>query len=115
MEGYPLAWSRFRRKKAPSWLSRMWFLLECGDWRRTNRQASKKRRRTIPGNWERVQSGSVCASCVYAFWGAQTHLERLLQMYAVEKTKLEARKKGFVVREQALQDGSILVQIRESF
>ncbi len=28
MEGYPLAWSRFRRKKAPSWLSRMWFLLE---------------------------------------------------------------------------------------
>jgi hypothetical protein len=28
MEGYPLTWSRFWRKKAPSWLSRMWVLLE---------------------------------------------------------------------------------------
>ena len=48
-------------------------------------------------------------------WGAQTHLDRLLQMYAVEKAKLEARKKGFVVSEQVIQGGSILVQIREAF
>jgi hypothetical protein len=48
-------------------------------------------------------------------WGAQMHLDRLLQMYAVEKAKLEARKKGFVVSEQVIQDGSILVQIREAF
>ena len=48
-------------------------------------------------------------------WGAQMHLDRLLQMYAVEKAKLEARKKGFVVSEQVIQDGSILVQIRETF
>jgi hypothetical protein len=48
-------------------------------------------------------------------WGEQTHLDRLLQMYAVEKAKLEARKKGFSVSEQANQDGSILIQIRESF
>jgi len=48
-------------------------------------------------------------------WGEKTHLDRLLQMYAVEKAKLEARKKGFVVSEQVVQDGSILVQIREAF
>jgi len=48
-------------------------------------------------------------------WGDQTHLDRLLQMYAVEKAKLEARKKGLSVSEQLMQDGSILVQIRETF
>lgn len=113
MEGYPLAWSRFRRKKAPSWLSRMWFLLECGDWRRTKRQASKKRRQTIPENWERVQSGSVCASYVYAFWGEQQHFDRFMQAYAVERARLEAKHKGYSVKEQALQDGSIRLQIME--
>src|SRR5437763_1598727 len=44
---------------------------------------------------------------------AQAHLDRFLQMYAVEKAKLEARKKGFTVNEQALQDGSIKLQIIE--
>jgi hypothetical protein len=48
-------------------------------------------------------------------WGEQTHLDRLLQMYAVEKAILEARKKGLFVSEQLMQDGSILVQIRETF
>ena len=48
-------------------------------------------------------------------WGEQSHLDRLLQMYAVEKAKLEARKKGFIVSEQETQDGSILVQISETF
>jgi hypothetical protein len=47
-------------------------------------------------------------------WGDPAELGRLLQMYAVEKAKLEARKKGFVVSEQLIQDGSILVQIRET-
>jgi hypothetical protein len=46
-------------------------------------------------------------------WGEQQHLDRFLQMYAVEKTKLEARKKGHTVTEQALQDGSIKLQIIE--
>lgn len=44
-------------------------------------------------------------------WGDPEKLERLLQMYAVEKAKLEARKKGYCVTEQARQDGSILLQI----
>ncbi len=46
-------------------------------------------------------------------WGEQRHLDRFLQMYAVERTKQEARKKAYVVEEQALQDGSIRLRIRE--
>jgi hypothetical protein len=46
-------------------------------------------------------------------WGEQAHLDRFLQAYAVEKAKLEARRKGYPVTEQALADGSIRVQIVE--
>jgi hypothetical protein len=46
-------------------------------------------------------------------WGERQHLDRFLQLYAVEKAKLEARKKGYQVSEQALQDGSIKLQIIE--
>ena len=46
-------------------------------------------------------------------WGDQAHLDRFLQTYAVERTKLEARKRGYAVSEQALADGSIRVQIVE--
>jgi hypothetical protein len=46
-------------------------------------------------------------------WGEQQHLDKFLQMYAVEKAKIEARKKGYTVSEQALQDGSIKVQLIE--
>ena len=46
-------------------------------------------------------------------WGEQAHLDRFLQAYAVERAKLEARKQGYVVSEQALSDGSIRVQIVE--
>ncbi len=48
-------------------------------------------------------------------WGEPRHLERLLQLYAVERAKLEAHKKGYIVNEQALQDGSIKLQILEGF
>jgi hypothetical protein len=48
-------------------------------------------------------------------WGDQKHLGRLLQMYSVEKTKIEARKRGYSVSEQALQDGSIQVRVLEGF
>ena len=46
-------------------------------------------------------------------WGEQKELDRFLQMYAVEKAKSEARRKGYQVSEQALQDGSIRLQIVE--
>lgn len=44
-------------------------------------------------------------------WGDPEKLGRLLQMYAVEKAKMEARKKGYCINEQARQDGSIVLQI----
>jgi len=44
-------------------------------------------------------------------WGDPEKLGLLLQMYAVEKAKIEARKQGYCVSEQARQDGSILLQI----
>lgn len=45
-------------------------------------------------------------------WGDQREFDRFTQMYAVEKTKIEARKRGHSVHERPLQDGSILVQIQ---
>ena len=44
-------------------------------------------------------------------WGEQQHLDRFVQIYSVEKAKLEARKQGHAVSEQLLQDGSIKVLI----
>ena len=47
-------------------------------------------------------------------WGEQQHLDRFLQRYAVEKAVLEARRKGYAVHEQSLQDGSIKLNIIEA-
>lgn len=58
-------------------------------------------------------TGSVRYDNFNGNWGEQAQLNRLLQVYAVEKAKLEARKKGYAVSEQALGDGSIKVQIIE--
>ena len=49
-----------------------------------------------------------------AFWGDQKHLDHFLQAYAVARATLEARKKGFVVSESVLGDGSIKLQIHEN-
>ena len=45
-------------------------------------------------------------------WGNKQELDRLLQAYAVEKSKIEARKKGHSVTEQQLADGSIKLTIQ---
>jgi len=45
-------------------------------------------------------------------WGEQKHLDQFLQAYAIEKTKLEARKQGHNVLEQSLQDGSIKLTVQ---
>ena len=45
-------------------------------------------------------------------WGKQTELDKLLQMYAVEKARAEARRTGNTVIEQALTDGSIKLTIQ---
>ena len=44
-------------------------------------------------------------------WGDQKHLDHFLQIYAVEKTKIEARRKGHAVTEQQLADGSIKLTV----
>ena len=44
-------------------------------------------------------------------WGEQKHLDALLQMYAVEKAKIESRRRGHACTEQRLADGSIKLTI----
>jgi hypothetical protein len=44
-------------------------------------------------------------------WGDPKHLDSFIQHYAVEKARLEARKRGHDVVEQALPDGSIKLTI----
>ena len=44
-------------------------------------------------------------------WGDQKHLDKFMQAYAVEKAKLEARRRGHATTEQTLADGSIKLVI----
>ena len=44
-------------------------------------------------------------------WGEQQHLDRFLQMYAVEKAKIEARRRGNTCTEQQLADGSVKLTV----
>ena len=44
-------------------------------------------------------------------WGDQQQLDRFLQSYAVEKAKIEARRQGHSVTEQALNDGSVKLTV----
>ena len=45
-------------------------------------------------------------------WGNQKELDKLLQAYAVEKARIEARKAGHTVTEQQLHDGSIKLTVQ---
>ena len=44
-------------------------------------------------------------------WGSQSELDKLLQGYACEKAKIEARRAGHAVTEQHLADGSIKLTV----
>jgi hypothetical protein len=44
-------------------------------------------------------------------WGSQGELDKLLQAYAIEKAKTEARKAGHGITEQALSDGSVKLTV----
>jgi hypothetical protein len=48
-------------------------------------------------------------------WGDLAELERLLQAYAVEKTKIEAKKRNHHIQEEQLHDGSIKLTIQEGY
>ena len=58
-------------------------------------------------------SGNVKLDNFQGCWGDQRELDKFMQAYSVEKAKIEARRKGYSVSEQALQDGSIKVQLTE--
>ncbi len=45
-------------------------------------------------------------------WGEQQHLDAFLQSYAVEKAKIEARRRGNTCTEQQLADGSIKLTVQ---
>jgi hypothetical protein len=57
-------------------------------------------------------SGQVQYDNYNGIWGDQAQLDHFLQSYAVEKARIEARKKGHQVTEQSLADGSIRLTIR---
>lgn len=59
-----------------------------------------------------LQTGQVQYDNYQGHWGEQKHLDAFLQGYAVEKAKIEARKRGHSVSETRLQDGSIRVIVR---
>ena len=59
-----------------------------------------------------IQTGELKYDNFGGRWGEQKHLDALLQSYACEKAKLEARKKGHTLTEQSLADGSIKLTIQ---
>lgn len=58
-----------------------------------------------------TQSGKVSYDNYNGAWGRQEELKKFLQAYAVEKARIEARKKGHRVSECKLEDGSIRVTV----
>ena len=59
-----------------------------------------------------IETGTLAYDNYRGAWGEQIHLDRFLQGYAVEKTRLEARKAGHDVVEQTLADGSIKLTLQ---
>jgi hypothetical protein len=59
-----------------------------------------------------TENGTVRYDNYNGRWGDQEQLDHVIQRYAVEKAAIEARKRGYSVSEQTLQDGSIRLQIQ---
>ena len=59
-----------------------------------------------------VRTGDVAFDNFGGHWGSQKELDGFVQAYAVEKAKLEARRRGHTVTEQPLADGSIKLTIQ---
>jgi len=58
-----------------------------------------------------LESGEIRYDNYEERWGANSRLDRFLQAYAVERAKLESRRKGHTCTEQQLADGSIKLTI----
>jgi hypothetical protein len=48
----------------------------------------------------------------WCFWGRDEELQKFQQAYAVEKARLEAKKRGYTFSEQTLPSGEIKLTIR---
>ena len=58
-----------------------------------------------------TNAGTIAMDNYNGAWGERKLLDQFLQMYAVEKAKLEAHKNGHSVTEQPLTDGSIKLTV----
>ncbi len=58
-----------------------------------------------------LQSGELSYDNFEGRWGDPAELDRFKQSYAVEKTKLEARKQGRYVSEKNLADGTVQLTV----
>ena len=59
-----------------------------------------------------LETGEVLYDNFGGRWGEQRELDQFMQAYAVEKARLEARKRGHTVTEQSLIDGSIKLTVQ---
>ena len=58
-----------------------------------------------------TDTGQLCFDNYEGRWGAQQHLDGFLQRYAVEKARIEARRKGHTVTEQQMDSGAIKLTV----
>ncbi len=58
-----------------------------------------------------LESGVIHYDNFNGTWGDPKQLDRFVQAYSVEKTTLEARRKGYSVMEHLLSDGSVKLTI----
>lgn len=58
-----------------------------------------------------TQSGQAGFDNYGGRWGEQSHLDRFLQAYAVEKALIESRKRGHTVTKQSQANGSIKLTV----
>ena len=59
-----------------------------------------------------LEFGAVVYDNYNGRWGRQAELDQFVQAYAVEKTRIEARRRGHSVTEQTLTDGSIKLTVQ---
>ena len=59
-----------------------------------------------------IENGQLLYDNFSGRWGCQENLDRFLQLYAVEKAKIEARKQGQSVFEQPLANGAIKLTLQ---
>jgi hypothetical protein len=58
-----------------------------------------------------TESGKVHYDNYNGAWGNESRLHRFLQIYTVEKTRIESRRQGYSMTEQMLADGSVRLTV----